>query len=55
MRLCRSLTASRWQIFSQVRLPFAVPHIFSGLKIGMTMSMIGVITGEFITAQQGLG
>ena len=55
VQLCRSLTASRWQIFSQVRLPFELPHIFSGLKIGMTMSMIGVIIGEFITAQQGLG
>ena len=55
VRLCRSLTASNWQIFVLVRLPFALPHIFSGLKIGMTMSMIGVIIGEFITAQQGLG
>jgi NitT/TauT family transport system permease protein len=55
LRLCRSLTASRWQIFTRVRVPFALPHIFSGLKIGMAMSMIGVIIGEFITAQQGLG
>lgn len=55
VQLCRSLTASRWQIFSRVRLPFALPHVFSGLKIGMAMSMIGVIIGEFITAQQGLG
>ena len=55
IRLCQSLTASRWQVFTRVRLPFALPHIFAGLKIGMTMSMIGVIIGEFITAQQGLG
>lgn len=55
VQLCRSLTASRWQIFSRVRVPFALPYIFSGLKIGMAMSMIGVIIGEFITAQKGLG
>lgn len=55
VRLCRSLTASQWQIFTRVRLPFALPYIFSGLKVGMTMSMIGAIIGEFITAQQGLG
>ena len=55
VRLCRSLTASQWQIFTLVRFPFALPHIFAGLKVGMTLSMIGVIVGEFISAQQGLG
>jgi NitT/TauT family transport system permease protein len=55
VRLCRSLTASQWQIFTAVRLPFAIPHIFAGLKVGMTMAMIGIIVGEFITGQQGLG
>jgi NitT/TauT family transport system permease protein len=55
LRLCRSLTATPWQIFTSVRFPFALAHIFTGLKIGMTMSMIGVIVGEFISAQQGLG
>lgn len=55
VRLCKSLTASNWQIFTRVRLPFAMPHLFTGLKVGMTMSMIGVIIGEFINAQEGLG
>jgi NitT/TauT family transport system permease protein len=55
VRLCRSLTASELQIFRMVRLPFAVPYIFAGMKIGVTMAMIGVIVGEFITAQAGLG
>lgn len=55
VRLCRSLMASEWQIFTRVRFPFALPYIFSGLKIGMAMSMIGIIVGEFISAQQGLG
>jgi NitT/TauT family transport system permease protein len=55
LRLCRSLTASEWQAFAMVRFPFALPAIFSGMKIAMTMAVIGVIIGEFISAQAGLG
>ena len=55
VRLCRSLTATEWQVFSSVRFPAALPYIFSGMKIAMTLAIIGVIIGEFITAQQGLG
>ena len=32
-----------------------MPHIFTGLKVSMTMAMIGVIVGEFVMAQEGLG
>ena len=53
--LCRSLTMSRLKIFLKVRLPFALPYIFSGLRIGVTFAVIGVVLGEFITAQAGLG
>ena len=55
LRLCRSLTASQWQSFTMVRFPFALPAIFSGMKIAMTMAVIGVIVGEFISAKAGLG
>ncbi len=55
LRLCRALTASEWQIFTSVRFPAALPYIFSGMKIAITLSIIGVIIGEFITAQAGLG
>ena len=55
LRLCRSLTASEWQSFVMVRLPFALPAIFSGMKIAITMAIIGVIIGEFISAKAGLG
>jgi ABC-type nitrate/sulfonate/bicarbonate transport system permease component len=53
--LCRSLTMGRLAIFLKVRLPFALPYIFSGLRIGVTFAVIGVVLGEFITAQAGLG
>jgi NitT/TauT family transport system permease protein len=55
LRLCRSLTASEWQSFVMMRFPFALPAIFSGMKIAMTMAIIGVIIGEFISAKAGLG
>ncbi|WP_291296692.1 ABC transporter permease [Elioraea sp.] len=55
LRLCRSLTATEAQVFAAVRFPYALPYIFSGMKIAVTFAMIGVIVGEFITAQAGLG
>ena len=55
LRLCRALTANEWQIFTSVRFPAALPYIFSGMKIAITLSIIGVIIGEFITSQAGLG
>src|SRR5580704_2822053 len=55
LQLCRSLTASEWQMFRLARFPYAMPYIFAGMKVGVTLAMIGVIVGEFITAQAGLG
>jgi NitT/TauT family transport system permease protein len=55
IRLCRALKASEWQTFVEVRLPHAIPYIFSGMKIATTFAIIGVIVGEFITSQAGLG
>jgi NitT/TauT family transport system permease protein len=55
LRLCRSLTASEWRSFLLVRFPFALPAIFSGFKVAMTMAVVGVIIGEFISSQAGLG
>jgi ABC-type nitrate/sulfonate/bicarbonate transport system permease component len=53
--LCRSLGMSRPRQFLEVKLPFALPHIFSGLRIGVTFAVIGVVLGEFVTGQSGLG
>src|SRR5471032_3555886 len=54
-QLCQSLMMSRLRGFFSVRLPFALPYIFSGLRIGVTFAVIGVVLGEFITVQAGLG
>ena len=55
LKLCKSVRASPAQIFWQVRLPYAIPLIMSGLKVGMTLAITGVIVSEFVTAQSGLG
>jgi NitT/TauT family transport system permease protein len=55
LRLCAALTAPPWRTFFAVRVPFAIPAFFAGLKMGMTMALIGTIVGEFVTGQEGLG
>jgi NitT/TauT family transport system permease protein len=53
--LMRSLTASRWQLFSKVQMQMALPQVFAGLKIAIVLAPVGAIVGEFVGAQQGLG
>lgn len=55
LRLCQALTASPRQTFLFVRVPFALPYLFSGLKVAATLAIVGVVVGEFISAQRGLG
>ena len=55
LRMCRAIGATDAQVMLRVRLPFAVPYIFAGLKIAATMAVIGVVIGEFISADKGLG
>jgi NitT/TauT family transport system permease protein len=55
LRLCRSLRMSEWQILIRIRFPTSPPYIFSGMKVAVTLAIIGVIVGEFIASQQGLG
>ena len=53
--LVRYLHASKWQILVKIRLPTALPFIFSGFKISATLCVVGAIVGEFIASFQGLG
>jgi NitT/TauT family transport system permease protein len=53
--LMRSLGATRWQTFRMLEVPAALPVLFGGLKIGVTLSVIGAVVGEFVGADQGLG
>ncbi|MEE9437075.1 MAG: ABC transporter permease, partial [Candidatus Adiutricales bacterium] len=53
--LMQSLRASRWQTFFKLEVPAALPVLLGGLKIGVTLSVIGAVVGEFIGADRGLG
>ena len=53
--LVRTVRATRWQIFTKIRFPNAVPYIFAGLKLNATMSVTGAIVGEFVASELGLG
>jgi NitT/TauT family transport system permease protein len=53
--LMRSLRATRWQVFTKLEAPAAMPVILGGLKIGATLSVIGAVVGEFVGSDAGLG
>lgn len=53
--LLRAMGATRRQIWRKVRLPSALPGLFSGLKIAAAYAIGGAIIGEYVTAQYGLG
>jgi NitT/TauT family transport system permease protein len=55
MDLMRSLEASRWQIFRYLEVPAALPVLLGGLKVGVTLSVIGAVVGEFAQSDRGLG
>jgi len=55
MDLMRSLQATRWQIFRLLEVPGAMPVLLGGLKIGVTLSVIGAVVGEFAQSDRGLG
>ncbi|MEE8449548.1 MAG: ABC transporter permease, partial [Thermodesulfobacteriota bacterium] len=55
LHLIRALGATPWQIFTKIRLPNAMPYIFNGMKISVTLAVVGAIVGEFVGASEGLG
>ena len=54
-KMARTFMGSRWQIFWKIRLPNALPYIFGGMKISITLAIIGVIVSEFVASQEGIG
>ncbi len=53
--LSRSYRASAFKTFVKVRLPMALPFIFAGAKVAITLSVIGAVVGEFVGSDKGLG
>lgn len=55
LRLSVMLDASKLQTFWKVLLPVSVPSIFSGLRLGLVYSFLGVVTSEIIASEEGIG
>ena len=55
INLARSFSATRWQVFRMVEYPTTMPALFSGLRIASTLAVIGVVVGELVGGNMGLG
>lgn len=53
--LSRSLSASVWQAYVKIRLPWALPQMFVGLKVGISLAVIGAVVAEINNPTSGLG
>jgi NitT/TauT family transport system permease protein len=51
----RSVDANERQMFFRLRLPYAMPYIFAGLRIATTLAVLGAIVAEWLAASNGLG
>ena len=50
-----SLGASRWEIFTKLRIPSSMPYVFAAVRIAVPLSIIGAVVGEWFTGDRGLG
>ena len=55
LQLGRSMGGSSFKVFLKLRLPSALPNVFAGMKVAITLAVVGAITGEFVGSQSGLG
>lgn len=55
VELSRSLRATTARQYWQIRLPYAVPYVFSALKVSITLAVVGAVVAEFVAAEKGLG
>jgi NitT/TauT family transport system permease protein len=55
LELGRSLRATRSQVFRYLELPAALPQILGGMRVGVTLAVIGAVVGEWAGADRGLG
>ncbi len=55
LELGRSLRATRRQVLTTLEIPAALPSIFGGMRVGVTLAVVGAIVGEWAGAERGLG
>ncbi|GAA4699565.1 ABC transporter permease [Nocardioides conyzicola] len=53
--MLRTMGAGMWSTFRRVQFPTALPHFFAGLKIAVTLAVIGAVVAEFVGSTEGLG
>jgi NitT/TauT family transport system permease protein len=55
LELFQAAGANRWQLFVELRVPAALPSIFTGLHIGAVFALLGAVVAEFVGTREGLG
>jgi len=55
IELSRACRASKWSELWRIRLPYAIPFIFAGLKVAISLAVVGAVVAEFVNADSGLG
>ena len=55
LELGRSLRATRRQVLTTLEIPAALPSILGGMRVGVTLAVVGAIVGEWAGAERGLG
>jgi NitT/TauT family transport system permease protein len=55
VNLARAFTATRAQIFWKIEFPASMPSMFAGLRIASTLAVVGVVVGELVGGNMGLG
>ena len=51
----RAMHLTRWRMIRRIWVPACVPEIFSGLRLGFSLTLLGTIFGEFFASQKGVG
>ncbi len=55
LELGRSLRATRWQVVRSLEIPAALPQILGGMRVGVTLAVVGAIIAEWAAPDRGLG
>ncbi len=55
LKMARSFHLSFYQMFKEILLPYALPSIITGLRLGFNLTLLGVVLGELIASSRGLG
>lgn len=55
LMMASSFGATKAQIFWKLRVPSAIPYVFDGMKVAISLAVIGIIVAEFVTSEKGLG